>query len=41
MNQDEIEMAERMKRNPHIIEAVVQAMKNDEWVEVEIEDHDG
>jgi len=38
MNQDEIEMAERMKRNPHIIEAVIKAFEEDEWVEVDIDE---
>lgn len=29
---------ERMKRNPHIIEAVIKAFEEDEWVEVEIDE---
>lgn len=31
------EMNERMKRNPHIVERVIAAFENDEWVEVEID----
>lgn len=34
------EMNERMKRNPHIVERVIAAFENDEWVEVEIEEGD-